>query len=289
MTVGVICGMMWLIVEDLEERNMIRETDEQLAASLSAETTDLLPFLPYILQDFWELGSDPEIMCALIQKHVKLSPETMVLDLACGKGAVSVRIAERFQTRVKGIDLLPEFIEYAKQKAREHNVVDLCEFIVEDINEAVNIEEDYDVVVFGAAGAVLGPPADMLRKLKSVIKTGGYILIDECYLPDNVKQSEVKCKNHYEFLTGNQWAVLFQETGLELVDTDFGESNTTPASGDSYTGMAFITTRANELIAKYPDKKEIFEGYIRNQQNEYDDLENTLVCVTWILRKNITP
>lgn len=29
----------------------------KLAASLTAETTDLLPFLPYLLQDFWELGS----------------------------------------------------------------------------------------------------------------------------------------------------------------------------------------------------------------------------------------
>jgi len=264
---------------------MIRKTDEQLAASLSAETTDLLPFLPYLLQDFWELGSDPEVMCELIQKHVDLSPETKILDLACGKGAVSVRIAERLQVRVKGIDILPEFIEYAKQKASEHNVMDLGEFIVGNINEAVDSEKDYDVVVYGAAGAVLGSPPDMLRKLKSVIKPGGYILIDECYLPDNVTQGNVKCNTHYEFLTGKQWAVLFKEAELELVDTDFGESNTTPASGDSGTGMAFIAARANELIIKHPDKKEIFEGYVRNQQNEYDDIENTLVCVTWILKK----
>ena len=264
---------------------MTREIEEKLACSLSAETTELLPFLPYLLQDFWELGSDPEVMCNLIQKHIAVSPETKVLDLACGKGAVSVRIAERFQIKIKGIDILPEFIECAEQKANEYNVVDLCEYIVADINEAVNIEKDYDVVVFGAAGAVLGSPADMLRKLKSVIKAGGYILIDECYLPDNIEHAEVKCKNHYEYLTGKQWEVLFKEAELELVDTDFGESNTTPASGDSDIGMAFITARANELIVKHPEKKEIFEGYVRNQRNEYDDLENTLVCVTWILRK----
>ena len=49
--------------------------------------------------------------------------------------------------------------------------------------------------------------------------------------------------------------------------------------------MAAITARANELIKKHPDKKEIFEGYIRSQQNEYDDIDDSLVAVTWILKK----
>jgi SAM-dependent methyltransferase len=265
---------------------MISKTEEKLAASLSAETIELLPFLPYLLKDFWELGSDPEIMCELIQKHVNLSPETKVLDLACGKGAVSIRIAERFQIKVKGVDILPEFIENAKQKASEHEVMDLCEFVIGDINEALENEKDYDVVVFGAVGAVLGSPPDMLRKLKSVIKPSGYVLIDECYLPDNVKQGDVKCNNNYEYLTGKQWALLFKEAELELLDTDFGENNTTLASGDSDIGMAFITARADELIEKHPDKKEIFEGYVRNQQNEYDDIENSLICVTWLLKSH---
>lgn len=67
---------------------MTRETEEKLAAALSAETTELLPFLPYILQDFWELGSDPAVMAELINKHISLSESTRILDLACGKGAV---------------------------------------------------------------------------------------------------------------------------------------------------------------------------------------------------------
>ena len=267
------------------EVNIIKEIEEKLACSLSAETTELLPFLPYLLQDFWELGSDPEVMCGLIQKHVDLSPETRVLDLACGKGAISVKIAERLQAKVKGIDILPEFIEYAVRKASEYNATDLCEFIIGDINEAIDHEKDYDIVIFGAAGIVLGNPAEMLRKLKSVIKPGGYILIDEGYLPDNVKQSDVKC-NSYELLTEKQWATLFREAELELVDTVFDENNNTPASGDRETGMGFITARADELIEMHPDKKAIFEGYVLNQQNEYDDIDNTLICATWILKKH---
>ena len=257
--------------------------EEKLARSLTAETTELLPFLPYLLQDFWELGSDPDVMIKLIEKHVNISENMRILDLACGKGAASVRIAQKLQVGVKGIDLIPDFVEFASKKAQEYDVDGLCHFAVGDINESVKAETGYDCVIYGAAGDVLGSPADTLRKLKSTIKPGGYILIDESYLPDDGKQEDVKYSN-YEYLTEKQWLALFSKAGLELLDTVSGADAADANNPDSTKGMAFITARANELIAKHPDKKEIFEGYLRSQQNEYDDIGGSLVCVTWILR-----
>jgi len=32
------------------------DVKEKLAKSLTAETTELIPYLPYLLQDLWELG-----------------------------------------------------------------------------------------------------------------------------------------------------------------------------------------------------------------------------------------
>jgi len=259
--------------------------EEKLAMSLTAETTELLPFLPYLLQDFWELGSNPNVMTELIDKYVGLSENAMILDLGCGKGAVSVRIAQRLRFRIKGIDLIPEFIEFAAQKAKEFNVDNLCNFVVGDINEAVKMEKKYDCVILGAVGSVLGDPLETLNKLKATVKVGGYILIDEGYLPDESKRENVKY-NNATYLTEQQWMDLFEKTGLELIETVSGDnSDNLNSNPDSDSGMAAITARANELIEKYPDKKAIFEGYIRSQQNEYDDIDNSLVCVTWVLRK----
>ena len=120
---------------------MANEIEEKLACSLTgAKTTEIIQFLPYLLQDFWELGSDPVIMEELIKKHIRLSESTRILDLGCGKGAVSVKVAQKLGVKVRGIDLIPEFIEYATQKATEFNVDALCEFAVGDINEAVKAE-----------------------------------------------------------------------------------------------------------------------------------------------------
>jgi len=258
------------------------QTKEKLAASLSADTTELLPFLPYLLQDFWELGSDPDVMANLIKKYVDISNKTKILDLACGKGAVSVKAAQKLRVKVKGIDLTPEFIKCAEEKAKEFNVDDLCEFLIGDINDAVKTESDYDCVVFGAAGTdVLGGPPEALIKLKSTVKSGGYILIEEGYIPEDVKQEDIKF-NAGAYFPLQYWLNLFKEVGLELVETASGHSE---GNLDSKTGLAAITKRANELIKKHPNKKDIFNKYVINQQNEYNDIDNSLECVTWCLRK----
>jgi ubiquinone/menaquinone biosynthesis C-methylase UbiE len=260
---------------------MTNELEEKLACSLTgAKTTEIIQFLPYLFQDFWELGSDPVIMEELIVKHIRLSENTRMLDLGCGKGAVSVRIARKLGIKVKGIDLIPEFIEFAMQKATEFSVDTLCNFSVGDINKAVETETGYDCVVFGAVGNVLGSPTETLTKLKATIRDGGFILMDEAYLPEGGKQESIKYD--YEYLTERQWLGIFDRVGLELVESDYREG-TANLSSDS--GMAAITERASELVDKHPDKKDMFDEFVSNQQNEYDDIENSLVCVTWLLKK----
>jgi len=258
---------------------MTRETEEKLARSLTAETTDLLPFLPYLLQDLWELGSSPEDIIKLIKKHMPLSKDTKILDLACGKGAVSIKIAESLGVNVCGIDLIPDFIEYANQKAKALNVGALCHFAHGDANEIIETEKRYDCVVFGAAGNILGNPQETLGKLLKVVKPGGCIIIDEAYLPDNSGGNEVKCRN-YEYFTHEQWMHMFRDSGLRLL-----EEMPSDEKYDFDSDNKAVALRANELIAKYPEKRAAFEGYINSQLNECEDLQHNVIAVTWMLQR----
>lgn len=104
---------------------MNKETERKLAASLTSQSIEILPFIPYFLQDFFELGSSPKDITYLIKQHMPLSAESNFLDLACGKGAVSIGIAKELGNPVKGIDLIPAFIEEAKCKAKEAQVESL--------------------------------------------------------------------------------------------------------------------------------------------------------------------
>ena len=71
--------------------------EECVVTAMDGSDKELFPFLPYILQDTWEIGADPEIIISLIQKHMHDFSNMNVLDLGCGKGAVSVMLANKLK------------------------------------------------------------------------------------------------------------------------------------------------------------------------------------------------
>ena len=256
-----------------EEKDIMSNVEEKLAKSLTAESTELIPYLPYLLQDLWEIGSSPEDIASLISKHIEVSERTRVLDLGCGKGAVSVRLAKIFACKVTGIDIIPEFIDFSKKKAKEYGVGNLCKFKVEDINESIKIEKDYDIVVFGAVGDVLGSVEETVVKLKSTVRKGGYIFIDDAYGKDDFNE---------KYPSREQWLKVFHKVGVKLIDEKVIDHDEITDINDDQ--QSSIIKRANELKEKYPEKAQLFESYIRSQQAECDELENEIEGVTLLLQ-----
>ena len=248
--------------------------EEKLAKSLTAESIELTPFLPYLLQDLWELGSSPKDMINLISRNIDITKNTRILDLACGKGAVSVNMAKKFGCQVKGIEIMSDFIVVAKQKSQEHNVQHLCDFIIADINESVKIEKGYDVVILGAVGDVLGNQEETLLKLSATIKEEGHILIDDGY---------AKSTSEGPYLSKEKWLEIIGRSGFELVEDLL--VNEIDFSGVLEDQEASIKIRTSELKDKYPDKVHLFEQYMESQIAECDELENDIIGVTILLKK----
>ncbi|MBE0700808.1 MAG: class I SAM-dependent methyltransferase [Acholeplasmataceae bacterium] len=250
--------------------------EEKLAKSLTADTIELIPYLPYLLQDLWELGSSPNDMVHLISKHILVTNETKVLDLACGKGAVSIHIAKTFGCHVKGVDIMPEFIEDAIRKAKEYGVEAICEFVVADINISVEIEKDFDVVILGAVGEVLGNPEETLHKLSATIKTDGYVLLDDGYAI-----SESDAAN----LTKNKYLKQIKKAGFQLIeDLLVNEAEFIDVVEEQ---MEKLSIRTNELKKKHPKHAHLFDQYLKSQLAEIDELENDLIGVTMLLKKAV--
>jgi 2-polyprenyl-3-methyl-5-hydroxy-6-metoxy-1,4-benzoquinol methylase len=247
--------------------------EEKLAASLTASTTELVPYLPYLLQDLWEMGSSPTDILELIAGNTVVSAKTRVLDLGCGKGAVSIRLAQELGCSVKGIDLMPEFIAYARSKAQEYGVEAQCRFEVGDINESVKYERAYDIVILGAVGDVLGDSLETILKLSATVRPGGYIFIDDAYGADG---SDVR------YHSRDQWLGVFAAARVRLVAEKIVDPRDVVAT-NTFT-QDHITKRADELAAMHPEKARMFEEYVKCQQAECDELENEMTGVTLLLQ-----
>jgi 2-polyprenyl-3-methyl-5-hydroxy-6-metoxy-1,4-benzoquinol methylase len=262
---------------------MDQQTQHKLAESLTADTTDIIPYLPYLLQDFWELGSSPGDMAALVKKYIDTNIHKRFLDLGCGKGAVGITLVEEFGVQVTGIDIIHEFIEEARSKAQEHGVSELTSFETGDITETVKTKRGYDCVIFGAVGTVLGNPAELLPQLAQTIKQGGYILLDDAYIEENATKIEVHADTDY--LPLSSWEKEFEHAELEVVARITNDDTTHDIKEDYDEEFSWIEARANELAEQYPQHKEMFDHYVINQRNEYDDLLGDVVGATWLLRK----
>ena len=71
----------------------MRSIEECVVLVMDGSDKELFPFLPYILQDIWEIGADPNTIINIIRRHYKHHTCLNIIDLGCGKGAVSVKLS----------------------------------------------------------------------------------------------------------------------------------------------------------------------------------------------------
>jgi ubiquinone/menaquinone biosynthesis C-methylase UbiE len=251
---------------------------QSVADSLEAEK-QLLPYMPYLLQDLWALGSSVDQILDMLGTLSLPSGKVRVLDLGCGKGEVSVRTASKFAFEVTGVDAMPEFLRYAQRKALEYHVSGMCTFIEQDILTYVKDKHNFDIVILAALGGIFGSNKNTIKKLRTQVKLGGYIVIDDGYLK---KRNSLNRK-------GYRYCRNYEKTVEELTmfnDQLITEISTTEVSrkiNDEY--MVVIEKRIIELIEQHPGLEKDLNKYLDLQREECDILNNEVEGVIWILKK----
>ena len=160
----------------------------ELAQAFDA-TPELLPFIPKLLADLWALGCSLEVIVELLRPLGLPAETTRVLDLGCGKGAVALTLAREFGFQALGVDFFEPFIKDARERAEEMGVASRCQFVCDDIRDALGEASDFDLVIYASIGGVLGKFDECVAKLRRCVHPGGYMLIDAVFLsdPDKVK------------------------------------------------------------------------------------------------------
>lgn len=107
-----------------------------------------------------------------------------VLDVGCGNGYSTVRLAAARRVSIRGLDYIPEMIEQARLRLREgaSALVGTVEFDVGDVTSLNVPTESYDKVVAVRTIINLGEWSRQLRGLREcarVLKRGGELLLSE--------------------------------------------------------------------------------------------------------------
>jgi SAM-dependent methyltransferase len=248
----------------------------EVAEALEAEPA-LLPLLPELLADLWALGSDPELISELLRKH-GLVAGARVLDLGCGKGAVSIALAREIGARVIGVDAFEPFIGEARRQAEQTGVSRACRFEVGDLRDWLTPRVPFDAVILASVGPVLGGYAATVRGLRAAVRAGGLVLIEDCFL----RQGEVPLPGlPYRGYEATLHALT--DCGDELVEEVITPLEVVEATNRHNNNC--IRARAKALARRHPEHAPRLREYVARQERECEVLETRLCCAVWVLRR----
>ena len=259
---------------------MKKDKDTSVAESLETSVR-LLPYLPYLLQDLWALGGSVEDIISLIGDLDLPAKTTRILDLGCGKGAVSIRLAQKFGFNVVGIDAMQPFLKVASEKARAFGVSQLCKFEMGDIHAYVSDRHDFDVVILASLGGLFGSLKKTVGVLRSQIKTAGYIIIDDGYLKNKLR---LKRAGYFHYTN--------HETSIRAL-TSFGdqilrEINTTDLSKRiNFDYLESMSRRSVQLAVHHPELANEIQSYMERQKEECKFIDEMIEGALWLLQKKM--
>jgi SAM-dependent methyltransferase len=111
-----------------------------------------------------------------IAVELRLSPGDLLVDLACGRGGVSLQIAARTGARLVGVDFSAEAVRQAREQARRLGSRD-AEFKVGDLTSSGLAAACADAVMCTDAMQFPDRPEDAYAEVRRLVKTGGRVAL----------------------------------------------------------------------------------------------------------------
>jgi methylase of polypeptide subunit release factors len=146
----------------------------------------------------------PSTISTLLADALEFEPGSVVVDVGCGSGILSIVAAKLGASRVYGVDAAAETVEIASANAAAHGVADRVEFAQGDMFEPLDPSIEADVVIgdvsgipddiavasgwfpSGLAGGPTGAelPMRMIEESKRLLKKGGSLFLPTGSLQD---------------------------------------------------------------------------------------------------------
>ena len=182
----------------------------------------------------------------------ELSPGARVLDIACGKAELLIRLAERFEIQGIGVDLSPDCIRDAREKAGNRGVAERLHFVEEDGQQLDVGPELYDLSMCVGASWVFGGHSQTVAALRDRTRPGGLVLVGEPYWrrepPETYLQSQGITRDTYTSHLEN--VRIGESQGLCLLYTMVSSED----DWDRYEGLRWQA--AERYAVSHPDDED---------------------------------
>ncbi len=186
-----------------------------------------------------------------------LTPDSSVLDIACGKGGPALILAREFGCRITGVERASEFAAECRHRVAAAGLEGRIEVVEQDATAVAIEPAAYDVALCLGASFVWTNLDGTLRALAPAVRPGGHVVVGEVYLRGSVPDG---VEGYEEFASLADTAARFAKRKLELVS--FIDSSLD--DWDRYESLHWLAVE--DWLAANPDDPAAEEFRRRNEQ-----------------------
>ena len=152
-------------------------------------------FMGYMGVPFFNIGGFASI--DRLAELCQITEHTRILEVGCGTGANACYLAKKYGCRVVGVDIAEHMVKYAVKRAEELGLTDRVTFMVGDAYKLEFPDGEFDVVLTVFVSQFLDPTRAFPGFFR-VLKSGGYLGINEMYRADDVPPEALDRVNYGE-------------------------------------------------------------------------------------------
>ncbi len=156
-----------------------------------------------------------------ITKHLPILKDQFILDVGCGNGAAAIWMAQHYDCRICGIDIVPLHVDIARKAIKRRGLEDKIEIHLIDAQEIDFPDATFDHAYSLECFHHLDGKKDAFRKIQQGLKSDGYFALAEQVLHENCSWLSGKLAG---LITGSHsmayiedYPALLAESGFELV------------------------------------------------------------------------
>lgn len=216
---------------------------------------------------------------------IDLKPRAKVVDIACGKGEMLVRLAERYGISGVGVDISPFCVADCQKKAKERIPGANIEFVLSDGAEyRLEPPGSADLAMCLGASWVFEGHRGTLRALAAMTVAGGVLVVGEPYWLKTPDEAYLEASEYGEemFATFQGNVTIAEEEGLVPLYT-------VASSHDDWDRYVTLQWRAaDEYASQQPDDPDVGEllAQLARERELYLKWERDLVgWALYVFRK----
>lgn len=165
-----------------------------------------------------------EAAMAMSLRLAEISPDDLVLDVACGPGILACEMAKK-AAHVTGIDLTPAMIAEARQRQERLGLVNLT-WRVADGEKLPLPEGTFNLVTSRYALHHMEDPLALLREMRRMARGDGRLLVIDATPEASKRQAydsmeRLRDPSHVGALTAAQLIAIAQDAGLSVKAAEF--------------------------------------------------------------------